>query len=41
MAATDPAGSTILYHGTLAVEPLDRGSKTKIVYTLFYDIRRR
>ena len=29
--------STILYHGTLAVEPLDRGRKTKIVYTLFYD----
>ena len=27
----------ILYHGTLAVEPLDRGRKTKIVYTLFYD----
>jgi hypothetical protein len=33
---TQPA-STILYHGTLAVEPLDRGKKTKIVYTLFYD----
>ena len=30
-------GSPILYHGTLAVEPLDRGQKTKIVYTLFYD----
>lgn len=30
--------STILYHGTLAVEPLDRGRKTKIVYTLIYDI---
>lgn len=27
----------ILYHGTLAVEPMDRGKKTKIVYTLFYD----
>jgi hypothetical protein len=27
----------ILYHGTLAVEPLDRGRQTKIVYTLFYD----
>jgi hypothetical protein len=33
---TQPA-TTILYHGTLAVEPLDRGRKTKIVYTLFYD----
>jgi hypothetical protein len=33
---TQPA-STILYHGTLAVDPLDRGKKTKIVYTLFYD----
>jgi hypothetical protein len=33
---TQPA-STILYHGTLAVEPLDRGRQTKIVYTLFYD----
>lgn len=33
---TQPA-STILYHGTLAVEPMDRGRKTKIVYTLFYD----
>ena len=30
-------GSPIYYHGTLAVEPLDRGRKTKIVYTLFYD----
>jgi hypothetical protein len=30
--------SPIFYHGTLAVEPLDRGKKTKIVYTLFYDI---
>ncbi|HEX2759415.1 MAG TPA: SRPBCC family protein [Rhizomicrobium sp.] len=29
--------SPIFYHGTLAVEPLDRGKKTKIVYTLFYD----
>ncbi|HEX4273010.1 MAG TPA: SRPBCC family protein [Rhizomicrobium sp.] len=27
----------ILYHGTLAVEPMDRGRKTKIIYTLFYD----
>jgi hypothetical protein len=33
---TQPA-STILYHGTLAVEPIDRGQHTKIVYTLFYD----
>ena len=33
---TQPS-TTILYHGTLAVEPLDRGRKTKIVYTLFYD----
>jgi hypothetical protein len=33
---TQPS-STILYHGTLAVEPLDRGRQTKIVYTLFYD----
>jgi hypothetical protein len=33
---TQPA-TTILYHGTLAVEPLDRGKKTKIVYSLFYD----
>jgi hypothetical protein len=30
--------SPIFYHGTLAVEPLDRGRKTKIVYTLFYDV---
>jgi len=30
--------SPIFYHGTLAVEPLDRGHKTKIVYTLFYDV---
>ena len=29
--------SPIYYHGTLAVEPLDRGRKTKIVYTLLYD----
>ena len=29
--------SPILYHGTLAVEPMERGQKTKIVYTLFYD----
>ena len=29
--------SPIFYHGALAVEPLDRGRKTKIVYTLFYD----
>jgi hypothetical protein len=35
-AYTQPA-STILYHGNLAVEPLDRGRQTKIVYTLFYD----
>lgn len=33
---TQPS-TTILYHGTLAVEPLDRGRKTRIVYTLFYD----
>jgi len=33
---TQPS-STILYHGTLAVEPIDRGQHTKIVYTLFYD----
>jgi hypothetical protein len=33
---TQPA-TTILYHGTLAVEPMDRGRKSKIVYTLFYD----
>jgi hypothetical protein len=33
---TQPA-TTILYHGTLAVEPLDRGRQSKIVYTLFYD----
>src|SRR3954467_5002821 len=26
--------STILYHGTLAVEPTDRGQHSKIVYTL-------
>ena len=29
--------SPIFYHGNLAVEPLDRGRKTKIVYMLFYD----
>ena len=34
---TPSPASTILYHGTLAVEPLDRGRQTKIVYTLFYD----
>ncbi len=33
---TQPS-STILYHGTLAVEPLDRGRQTRIVYSLFYD----
>src|SRR3954470_6885891 len=33
---TQPA-TTILYHGTLAVEPIDRGQHAKIVYTLFYD----
>ena len=33
---TQPS-STILYHGTLAVEPTDRGQHSKIVYTLFYD----
>ena len=32
-----PVGSTTLSDGTLAVEPLDRGRQTKIVYTLFYD----
>ena len=31
------SASTTLSHGTLAVEPLDRGRQTKIVYTLFYD----
>ena len=30
--------SPIFYHGTLAVEPMDRGRKSKIVYTLFYDV---
>ncbi len=30
--------SPIFYHGTLSVEPLDRGAKSKIVYTLFYDV---
>jgi hypothetical protein len=33
---TQPA-TTILYHGTLAVEPIDGGAHTRIVYTLFYD----
>jgi hypothetical protein len=33
---TQPA-TTILYHGTLAVEPLDGGRHSRIVYTLFYD----
>ena len=33
---TQPS-STILYHGTLAVEPLHHGRQAKIVYTLFYD----
>jgi hypothetical protein len=33
---TQPA-TTILYHGTLAVEPADGGAHSKIVYTLFYD----
>ncbi len=32
---TQPA-STILYHGTLAAEPLP-GGKTKLLYTLLYD----
>jgi hypothetical protein len=35
-AYTQPA-TTILYHGTMAVEPADGGKHTKIVYTLFYD----
>jgi hypothetical protein len=30
--------SPIFYHGTLAVEPLERGTRSKIVYTLFYDV---
>jgi uncharacterized protein YndB with AHSA1/START domain len=30
--------SPIFYHGTLAVEPMDRGRESKIVYTLFYDV---
>ena len=30
--------SKIFYRGTLAVEPLDRGRQSKIVYTLFYDV---
>lgn len=29
--------TTILYHGTLALEPLDGGRRSRIVYTLFYD----
>jgi hypothetical protein len=29
--------TTILYHGTIAAEPLDGGKRTKLVYTLFYD----
>lgn len=33
---TQPA-TTILYHGTLAVEPADGGAHSRIVYTLFYD----
>ena len=33
---TQPS-STILYHGTLAVEPTDGGAHSRIVYTLFYD----
>lgn len=33
---TQPS-SAILYHGTLAAEPMDRGAKTKLVYTLIYD----
>ena len=32
---TQPA-STILYHGTLAAEPIDPG-KTRLIYTLLYD----
>jgi hypothetical protein len=27
----------ILYHGTLAAEPMDGGKKTKLLYTLIYD----
>ncbi len=30
--------SPIFYHGTLSVEPLDCGKRSKIVYTLFYDV---
>lgn len=30
--------SPIFYHGTLAVEPMDRGRTSKIVYTLMYDV---
>ena len=33
---TQPS-TTILYHGTLAVEPLAGGKHTRLVYTLFYD----
>jgi hypothetical protein len=33
---TQPS-STILYHGTLAAEPLEGGRKTRLVYTLIYD----
>ena len=29
--------NAILYHGTLAAEPLDGGKKTKLLYTLIYD----
>ena len=29
--------TTILYHGTLAVEPADGGRHSRIIYTLFYD----
>jgi hypothetical protein len=31
------AATTILYHGTLAAEPLDGGKKTRLLYTIFYD----
>lgn len=31
------AATTILYHGTLAAEPVDGGKKTKLLYTIFYD----
>jgi hypothetical protein len=30
-------GTTILYHGTLAVEPVAGGKTSRIIYTLFYD----